>query len=66
MIGSLIDHWKYAWPDIWSVLATSRKAPSDLFIDLYRTATHSLENPPEYKQFELAMNDPMHARQAFE
>lgn len=51
---------------MWSVLARSRKAPSDLFIDLYRTATDWLQNPPEYQQFELAMNDPTQARQAFE
>lgn len=66
MIGILTDHWRYTWSDVWSVLAKSRRAPSDLFIDLYRDVTDFLENPPEYKQFELAMNDPMQARQAFE
>lgn len=66
MIGSLIDHWKYTWPDIWSVLFRSRKAPADLFVELYRTATDSFQNPPDYKQFELAMNDPVQARLAFE
>ena len=66
MIGSLIDNWKYTWPDVWTILAKSRRAPQDLFIDLYRTATDSLQNPPEYKQFELTMNDPLQARLAFE
>jgi hypothetical protein len=66
VIGSLTDHWKYTWPDVWTHLARSRRAPPDLFVDLYRTATDYLQNPPEYKQFELTMNDPTQARQAFE
>jgi hypothetical protein len=66
VIGSLIDHWEYMWTDVWAVLAKSRRAPSDLFIGLYRAATDVLQNPPAYKQFELAMNDPMQARLAFE
>jgi len=66
VIGSLTDHWKYTWPEIWTVLARSRKAPSDLFIDLYRSVSDSLQNPPEYKQFELTMNDPTQARLAFQ
>lgn len=66
MIGSLIDHWEYTSADVWSVLARSRKAPSDLFVDLYFTAIDWLRNPPEYQQFELAKNDPTQARQAFE
>jgi len=37
-----------------------------LFVDLYRAATDSLQIPPEYKQFELTMNDPTQARLAFE
>jgi hypothetical protein len=66
MIGSLFDHWKYTGPEIWSALARSRRAPADLFIELYRTASDFLLNPPEYKQFELSMNDPVQAGQAFE
>jgi hypothetical protein len=66
VIGSMIDHWKYTWPEVWTNLAKARRSPSDLFIDLYRIATDSLQNPPEYKQFELTMNDPLQARQAFE
>jgi hypothetical protein len=26
MTGYLLDHWRYTWPDVWSVLARSRKA----------------------------------------
>jgi hypothetical protein len=54
------------WPDVWNVLSRSRRAPPDLFIDLYRAVTDSLQNPPDYEQFELTMNDPMQARAAFE
>jgi hypothetical protein len=66
MIGSLLDHWKYTWSDLWSVLARSRRAPDDLFVELYRTVSDFLQNPPEYKQLELIMNDPIQAKQAFE
>src|ERR1700734_4494696 len=61
-----MDHWKYMWLDVWSVLAKSRRAPNDLFIELYRTATDSLQHAPDYEQFEMAMNDPAQARLAFE
>src|SRR5580704_17990947 len=66
MIGSLLDHWKYTWPDLWTVLARSRHAPDDLFVELYRTVSDFLQNPPEYKQLELIMNDPIQAKQAFQ
>jgi hypothetical protein len=66
MIGSLLDHWKYTWPDLWSVMARSRRAPPDLFIELFRTASDFLKKAPEYKQFELTMNDPTQAQLAFQ
>jgi len=66
MIGSLLDHWVYAGPDIWSKLASVRKAPTDFFTELYRTAYDFLQNPPEYKEFEKAVNDPNYAKQGFE
>lgn|SRR2546428_126069 len=66
MIGSLLDHWRYTWPDVWSVLAKSRKAPPDLFIQLYRETGEFLQCPPRYQQLELIVNDPAQATQAFE
>jgi hypothetical protein len=66
MIGSLLDHWRYIWADLWSVLARSRRAPPDLFIELFRTASDFLEKPPEYKELELILNDPERARLAFQ
>ena len=66
MIGSLTGHWKYTWPDVWCVLARSRKAPSDLFIDLYRTAIEPPRDEVANKRFELIVNDPVRAQEAFE
>lgn len=66
MIGSFTECWKYAWADLWSVLARSRRAPVDLFVQLYREATDFLENEPTYQMLELAANDANHAQQAFE
>ena len=66
MTGYLLDHWRYTWPDVWSVLARSRKAPADLFVRLYRTAYDFLQDRPRYKQLEMIVNDPNQARQAFE
>ena len=66
MIGSLLEYWKYTGTEVWGLLAKSRRAPSDLFVDLYRAAIDYLQHQPEYKQFELAMNDPVQARKAFE
>lgn len=76
MIGSLLDHWQYTWPDIWSKLTNVRKAPPDLFTTLYRRAHDSyLRKPPEDQQEELIkdsqqaeilMNDPERAQRAFE
>ncbi len=66
MIGSLTEHWKYTWADVWSVLARSRRAPSDLFIDLYRTAIEPPNDETAKKRFELIVNDPVQARVAFE
>jgi hypothetical protein len=66
VIGSLVDHWQYMWPDVWSVLARSRRAPSDLFIGLYRIAIDPPEDEAAKKQFELVVNDPVGARAAFE
>jgi len=66
VIGSLLDHWKYTWGDVWGILARSRRAPPDLFIQLYRTAFDPPGTESEYKRFELITNDPMQARLAFE
>lgn len=66
MIGSLTGHWKYTWPDVWCVLARSRKAPSDLFIDLYRTAIEPPRDEAANRRFELIVNDPVRAQEAFE
>jgi hypothetical protein len=66
MIGSLLDHWKYSWADVWSTLSKPRKAPEDLYIELYRGASDLRQNPPDYKELELVLNDPVRARQAFE
>ena len=27
MTGYLLDHWRYMWPDVWGVLARSRRVP---------------------------------------
>ncbi len=32
MTGSLFDYWRYTWPDVWSPLAKSRKAPPELAV----------------------------------
>jgi len=72
VIGSLFDYWKYTWADVWSPLARSRKAPSDLFIGLYTAACDHLRNPPDlqnesdYKQFQLIVNEPNQAKGTFE
>ena len=66
MIGSLTEYWKYSPLDVWGILGRSRRAPPDLFIELYRRVTDFLEVEPPYEKFESAMNDPVIARQAFE
>ena len=66
MTGYLLDHWRYTWPDVWSVLARSRKAPPDLFVSLYRTAFDFLQSRPVYQQLEIIVNDPNRAHQVFE
>jgi len=65
MIGSLRDHWRYTGPDIWNKLASVRKAPVHFFTELYRTVYDFLQEPPEYKELEKAVNDPEYAKQAF-
>jgi hypothetical protein len=61
-----MDQWKYTWPEVWSVLARSRRAPSDLFIGLYRTAIDPPQDHVGNKRFEVIVNDPTQARVAFE
>ena len=66
MIGGLRGHWLYTGPDVWNRLASVRKAPADFFTELYRTAYDFLPTPPEYKEFEAAVNDPEYAKRGFE
>ena len=66
MIGSLVEHWKYTWADVWIVLERSRRAPPDLFVDLYRTAIEPPQDEIAKKRFDLVVNDPAQARNAFE
>jgi hypothetical protein len=66
MIGSLLDHWKYSWAEVWGPLAEPRKAPGDLFVELYRAAADVKQKPTDYRELELVLNDPVRAKEAFQ
>src|ERR1035441_8895879 len=66
MTGMLTEHWSSTWREVWRKLADTPQAPTDLFIQLFDTATEYLTTPPTGADYDPIHNDPLKARLAFQ
>jgi hypothetical protein len=64
--GILSAHWSSTWREVWRKLADTPRAPTDLFIQLFDTATDHLTTPPTGADYDPIHNDALRARLAFQ
>jgi hypothetical protein len=65
MRGDFIGVWSETWREIWSKLARSPDAPSDVFCELYRELVPALQAQPTVEALADIVDDPAQARVAF-
>ena len=65
MRGEFIEVWSASWREIWSKLAKSPVAPSDMFCELYRELVSALTSQPDISTLTEIFNDPIRSKEAF-